>query len=150
MALAKHRHTPAKTQGLSRRNMLAAAPMIGLAAAMTGATPVAAACEIAFQPDPFAVLVGQWFAAQQAYEDAASLPGGGDFDTPECLHWYDERMRIKALLQEMPVTGPDGAAALARMAWQESYADDVEQPVIDRWMLAKLRDWTEAQVIASA
>jgi len=150
MALAKDKRTHTETQGLSRRNILATAPFMGLAAAMTGATPVAAACAVAFQPDPFAVLVGDWFAARQAYEDAASLPGGGDFDTPECLHWYAERMRIKGLLQEMPITGPDGAAALAQMAWRESDADYMEQPVIDRWMLAKLRDWTEAQVMASA
>lgn len=128
---------------VNRRSLMGAA----LVAAPMALAGRAAACSAAIAADPFADLVGQWFAAQQAYENAADLPGGGDFDTPECLHWYAERRRIVDLLQDTPISGQDGAAALVRMIWRESDADNMEQPVIHRWMLAKLRDWTEAQLM---
>ena len=88
---------------MNRRALLKAAPAL----ALVGAPPAAAA-----HPDGTAAMVAEWTLAADAFNAAVEKPGGGDFDSPECLHWEKRMDRLEAEIKGTPLTGPEGTVAL--------------------------------------
>lgn len=121
---------------LNRRQFFAGATV---AVAMNG--PVAAAVPAARTA---ADLAEEWIAAHRKWVLAIYKPGGGNADTPECLHWYGLRDLAEEALMKAPVRDVSDVQALLRMLWIDSDAEHTESPVIPKWALEKLIEWTGA------
>jgi hypothetical protein len=102
----------ANTPGMTRRNLLAALPVSGLAAALPQVAPAAT-------PDPVVVAYQEWLAARREWRELSELPGNEDFDDPRSLAADEhERVAMFAMLQNDP-TSLEGIGALAALLWSD-------------------------------
>ena len=92
-------------QSLSRRVILGALPVAALAPAAV-ATP---------EVDPHPAWFAEWEQNCIESEVAASKPGAGDADTPECLKLEARRVEIEDLL--CAVKAKTVAGATAQLEW---------------------------------
>lgn len=122
---------------MNRRQLLTTAPVLALLPASVGALPAIASS------DPLVALVDQWMEARDAWIVEVEKPGGGNFDTPECLRMESIQRGFEKQIADTPVTGADGAGALLRMAWIEGDAENDPWPSMPRSRLAALKVWAE-------
>ena len=115
---------------MNRRQILSAAPLAFL--------PTLAVALPAVSADPLVALVNQWMEVRDAWEAETQKPGGGNFDTPECLRLESIQRGFEKQIAETPVTGADGAGALLRMAWIEGDAENDPWLSMPRSRLAAL------------
>lgn len=100
---------------------------------------------------PLVQLTAEWEAAWVKMINASAAPEGGNFDTPECVHWMGKRNAIAEMIKATPIASDDEAKALMRWIWLESSADYDDWPVVPRWALTKLMEWAGvADVIGHA
>lgn len=92
---------------------------------------------------PLAVIIDAWLHAREQWEQAAELPGAGNFDTPECEFWLSEMDRHVAAIEATPVQTQQDAAAMIRFIWIDADADRDDWPVVRQSALASIKSWAE-------
>lgn len=112
----------ANTPGLSRRNLLAALPLSGLAAALPQVAP-------AQTPDPAVIAYAEWIEARRQCLSLAQAEAHQDMNTPEYIEADKRERRAEANLLEAAPTSLAGIGALAAFAWSEvrPQTDDPEK-----------------------
>lgn len=106
----------ANTPGLTRRNLLSALPVSGLAVALPQGAPAAT-------PDPVVLIYQEWLAARREWRELAELPGNGNGDHPRSIA---ADMRERAAEIQFVETAPasiEGIGALAAFLWSEVRPD---------------------------
>lgn len=130
-------HTSTASGGVSkvsRRNILFALPATALACAVPA---------VAAPADPLADLVVRYIAACKRFSAAAEKPGGGDFDSPECLHWSAEYQRLEREMVQAPIRSAAGVAALMAKIEHDSRSlyGETGEPVTAWWQIEKIKHW---------
>lgn len=125
---------------MKRRDLMKAAPAAFAAVPATlaaGAAPVVREA----QPDPIVKLVAQWRQAISAFVAASCEPGGGNFDTPACIHWSDERDKLEDQIKTSSIISGDGAAALIEFIWEDGGERGKDWLEVQGWALETLHKW---------
>lgn len=102
----------ANDTGLSRRNLLAALPVSGLAATLPQAGP-------AQTPDPAVIAYAEWIEARRECNRLAYTEAHESMDTPEYIEADKRERRAEIDLLEAVPTSLAGIGALAAFAWTE-------------------------------
>ena len=97
-------------EALSRRTLLTALPVAGMAAAL----PLSAEAKV---PDPMLALYHEWLEARQTWKELAELPGNGNWDGPKFLAAEAREASAEKLMLETAPTSFEGIGALAAVAW---------------------------------
>lgn len=102
----------ANNPGLSRRNLLAALPVSGLAAALPQVG-------LAQTPDPAVIAYDEWIEARRECNRLAYTEAHESMDTPEYIEADKRERRAEIDLLEAVPTSLAGIGALAAFAWTE-------------------------------
>lgn len=131
--MADHHPTTAcaNAEGPTRRNLLLALPVAGLAAAVP-------ALANADEEDPILPLYRQWLAARDDWHRHADLPGNEDWNAPQSQAASDRKQAAFSAMVEMTPTSMAAMAALIHVLWDldgptlsegsEGYLAEAEEP----------------------
>lgn len=78
------------------------------------------------------------------------MPGGENFDSPECLHWISVRDDLVQQIKDTPVRTHAGAAALIEFAREDFGPTAGEWLDMPHWLIDKLHEWHRAGAMISA
>ena len=99
-------------EALSRRTLLTALPVAGMAAAL----PLSAEAKV---PDPMVAIYHEWLEARKTWRELADLPGNEYWDDPRSLAAEARELSAEGRMLELVPTSLEGIAALAALAWSD-------------------------------
>jgi hypothetical protein len=96
--------------GLSRRALISALPVSGVALALPGGASAAAS-------DPVLPVYREWLEARRLWWELSQLPENGNFDDPRSIAAMERETAAENLMVTLTPTSLEGVAALAAVAW---------------------------------